>query len=256
MLPSLFLSHGAPNLIFQDVPARDFLRDYAASRPRPRAIVVATAHWDTARPAAGAGLQPRTIYDFGRFDDRLFQMHYAAAGDPALAARILDLLTTAGLPGQADPARGYDHGVWVPLSLMYPDADIPVVPLAVQSHMGPAHHAALGQALAGLGAEDILVIGSGSFTHDLHRFFGQPIGAPEPEDVTSFADWMDDRLTKGATAELLAYRSQAPFAVENHPTEEHLLPLYVAMGASGGTARRVHSSATYGILRMDAYEFQ
>ncbi len=255
MLPSLFLSHGAPNILFQDVPARDFLRDYAKDRPRPRAIVVATAHWETAQPAVGAAMAPKTIYDFGRFDDRLFQMHYAAPGDPALAARIADRLDAAGLSGRIDPARGYDHGVWVPLSLMYPDAEIPVVPLAVQSRQGPAHHLALGRALAGLGAEDVLVIGSGSFTHDLHRFFGQPIGAPEPEDVRSFAAWMDEKLTQGATEDLLAYRSQAPFAVENHPTDEHLLPLYVAMGAGGGVARRVHSSANYGILRMDAYEF-
>ncbi len=257
MLPTIFISHGAPTLALQDVPARRFLEQLGRDLPRPRAIAVITAHWETKQATVGAAAHPETIHDFGRFDDRLFALHYKAPGDPDLAEHISDLICTAGLASRLDPKRGFDHGVWVPLMLMYPNADIPVVPISVQPEYGPAHHLELGRSLAALRAEGILVLASGSFTHDLFRFRGRDVEAATPTDVDAFAGWFDTALTEGRTCDLLTYRTRAPNAVENHPTEEHLLPLYVALGAAGPDAKaeRIHSSSTYGVLRMDAYSF-
>ena len=254
-LPSLFVSHGAPNLVLQEAPARRFLEALGQRLPRPRAILVATAHWETEAAQAGGAAQPATVHDFGRFDDRLFQMRYPAPGDPALATRAAHLLAEAGLASAVDPRHGLDHGVWVPLLLMYPDADIPVVPFSVQPEMGPAHHYRVGQALAPLRHDGVLVMGSGSYTHDLGRFRGRALDGASPEDVAAFAGWFDDALLAGRMDDLLAYRTRAPHAAENHPTEEHLMPLFVAMGA-GGRAEHLHESATYGVLRMDAYAFR
>ncbi len=257
-MPSLFVSHGSPMLALTEAPARAFLQGLGAQLPRPRAIVVASAHWETARPAAGGATDPTTIYDFGGFDPRLFQMRYPAPGAPALAERLQALLSEAGLPCAIDKARGFDHGVWVPLILMYPEADIPVVPLAVQPALGPAHHLRMGRALAALREEGVLIMGSGSFTHDLQRFRGQDIGAESPRDVVAFAEWFDAALTEGREEDLLAYRTLAPHARDNHPTEEHLLPLYVALGAGSEAphTEHIHNSSTYGVLRMDAYAFR
>jgi 4,5-DOPA dioxygenase extradiol len=198
-----------------------------------------------------------TIHDFRGFPQALYAIRYPAPGSAALAAQVAGLLAEAGLPARIDHARGLDHGAWVPLSLIYPAHDIPVIELSVQTHLGAEHHLRLGRALAPLAAEGVLVIGSGSFTHDLRRFRGQPADAPEAPDVTAFAAWFDTALTEGRTADMLVYRRLAPYAVHEHPTEEHLLPLFVAMGAGGdgAKAQRLHTSTNYGILRMDAYAF-
>jgi 4,5-DOPA dioxygenase extradiol len=141
--------------------------------------------------------------------------------------------------------------------LAWPAADIPVLQVSVQGHLGPTHHLELGRALAPLRARDVLVIGSGSFTHDLRRFFGQPVDAPEPPDVAAFSAWMDAAIREGRQGDLLAYRHKAPHAAEEHPTEEHLLPLFVAMGAAGPELRpeHLHAATEHGVLRMDAYAF-
>ena len=257
MMPTLFVSHGSPMIMLQDLPSRRFLEHVAADLPRPKAIVIPTAHWLTRGPAVGGASKPEMIYDFGGFPKPLFEMQYPAPGNPALAERIADMIAASGMAVGIDPKRGFDHGVWVPLKLMYPDADIPVVPLAIQPHYGPAHHMAVGRAIASLRQEDILVVASGTFTHDLRRF---RLYAPDAEalpDVVAFSDWMDQALISGDTGSLVAYRTQAPGAESNHPTDEHLLPLYVALGAAGdgAKARRIHTSVDHGICRMDAYKF-
>jgi 4,5-DOPA dioxygenase extradiol len=256
-MPSVFVSHGAPNLVLHEAPARRFLEALGRSLPRPRAILVVTAHWESEEAQAGGAIAPSTIHDFGRFDDRLFQMRYSAPGDPALAAQAVALLHQTGLPAAIDPRHGLDHGVWVPLMLMFPEADIPVVPFSVQPHLGAAHSYRVGRALAPLRDEGVLVMGSGSYTHDLSRFRGRPLDGAAPDDVAAFSGWFDAALMTGRTDDLLAYRARAPHAEENHPTEEHLLLLFVAMGAGGDGARgaHLHESATYGVLRMDAYAF-
>jgi 4,5-DOPA dioxygenase extradiol len=239
-------------------PAHDFLAGLATTIERPRAIIVASAHWETERPQVNAVAVNDTIHDFYGFPRALYDMTYPAPGDAALAGRVLGLLNAAGLPGTLDHARGLDHGAWVPLLLAYPAHDIPVLQLSVQSHLGPAHHEKLGAALAPLRAEGVLILGSGSFTHDLRRFRGQAEDAPVQPDVAAFADWMDRAIAEGRRDDLLAYRSRAPHAVANHPTDEHLLPLYVAMGAAGPGAKttHLHQSAMFSMLRMDAYAFQ
>jgi 4,5-DOPA dioxygenase extradiol len=224
--------------------------------PRPRAILVVSAHWETRVPTVNAVTRNATIHDFRGFPAELYQLAYPAPGDPALAERVVDLLAAAGLPAAVDPARGLDHGAWVPLMLAWPDAGIPVVQLSVQSHLGPGHHHELGRALAPLAHEGVLIVGSGSFTHDLSSWRGQA-GMDEPAWVTDFADWFAEALAQGRTCDLLAYRSLAPHAARNHPTEEHLLPLFVALGAAGThpDSEHLHASQTYGVLRMDAFAF-
>lgn len=256
MLRPIFLSHGAPTLPLEDVAARHFVQGLSRLTSRPRAILVVSAHWETPIPTVTAVAQNSTIHDFSGFPAELYRLDYPAPGDPELADRVADLLGSAGLPAAIDRQRGLDHGAWVPLMLAWPQADIPVVQLSVQSHLGPGHHLEVGRALAPLTTDDVLIIGSGSFTHELSSWRGHA-GMAEPEWVTQFADWFDAALIEGHTCDLLAYRHLAPHAVRNHPTEEHLLPLFVSLGAAGPNARvhRLHASNTYGVLRMDAYAF-
>ena len=258
MLPSLFISHGSPMVALTRDPAHDFLAGLGESLGRPRAILVASAHWETAFPMVNAVARNGTIHDFGGFPRELYNLRYPAPGDPELAEQVSDLLGFAGLQAGIDRARGLDHGAWVPLLLAYPQADVPVLQVSVQPHLGPAHHFQVGRALAPLREQGVLVIGSGSFTHDLSRFRGQPADAPETPDVADFAAWMDTALIEGRRCDLLTYRHKAPYAVAQHPTEEHLLPLFVAMGAAGDESRaeRLHASVSYGMLRMDAYAFR
>jgi 4,5-DOPA dioxygenase extradiol len=256
MFPALYLSHGAPTLALSQGPAADFLRRLPAELPaRPSAILVASAHWEADAPTVSSTPRNITIHDFGGFGARLQTMRYDAPGAPVVAAHARDLLREGGFDPLEDAGRGLDHGAWVPLSLAWPDADVPVFQLSVQTHLGPRHHLALGRALAPLRKEGVLIIGSGSWTHDLSSFRGQSEDAPEPQWVLDFADWADAAITDHRVDDLINYRGLAPFAVRNHPTEEHFLPLMVALGAGGGPGRRLHRSTTYGVLHMDAYAF-
>ena len=250
MLPAIFVSHGAPTLPFDDVPARDFLCGLGQSLGKPRAIVAVSAHWDTPAPMANAVAVNGTIHDFGGFPPALYDLRYPAPGD-ALLAREVSALVGGGIDAQ----RGLDHGAWVPLMLMYPDADVPVVQLSVQSHLGAGHHIALGRKLARLRADNVLVLGSGGFVHNLRRI--APPGSPEAAWSSEFSDWIHDCVMAGDEAALADYRAQAPHAAMAQPTEEHFVPLHVALGAGGENAKaaRLHSSATFGSLRMDAYSF-
>jgi 4,5-DOPA dioxygenase extradiol len=256
MFPTVFLSHGSPMLALTDAPARDFLRGLGATLGRPRAIIVASAHWETQRPVVSGMARNSTIHDFYGFPQALFDLRYEPPGAPGIARVAAGLLTAAGLPAVVDPARGLDHGAWVPLLLMYPEADVPVFQVSLQRE-DPAYHLRLGQALAPLREQDVLIVGSGSFTHDLSRFRRVATDAPEAADVAAFGAWFDAAVMAGRTQELLEYRRLAPFGAAQHPTEEHLLPFYVALGAAGEAAKpmRLHSSAMYSILRMDAYAF-
>jgi 4,5-DOPA dioxygenase extradiol len=261
-LPSLFLSHGAPTLPLTDTPARAFLSELGGQLPRPKehikAILVVSAHWETAVPTISAVDRNETIHDFFGFPRQLYALQYPAPGSPALAADVAGLLAAAGFESRIDRRRGLDHGAWVPLLLMYPQADIPVLQVSLQSHLGPRHHFAIGQALAPLRHQGVLIVGSGSLTHDLSEFRGHGPNDPAPDWVNSFADWVHGALSSGQTEELLDYRRLAPFATKNHPSEEHLLPLFAALGAAGdhAHAQRLHVSSTYSILRMDVYQFQ
>jgi 4,5-DOPA dioxygenase extradiol len=257
-MPSLFLSHGAPTLLLTDTPARAFLSGLGDALPPPKAILMVSAHWETVVPTVSAVARNPTIHDFRGFPAALYEMRYPAPGSPPLAARVAELLHSAGISCNIDRSRGLDHGAWVPLLLAYPQTNIPVLQLSVQPHLGPEHHLRVGRALAGLRQEGVMVIGSGSLTHDLSEFRAHGPNDPSPAWVTSFADWFHAELTGKKVDNLLDYRRQAPFAAKNHPTEEHLLPLYTALGAAGeqAEAERLHASATYSVLRMDVYAFQ
>jgi len=255
MFPAVFLSHGAPTLPLVDSPARDFLRGLGKELGRPRAILVASAHWETPAPVVSTSPRNTTMHDFYGFPRELYELRYEPPGAPDIAVTAAKLLNQAGLPTGWDATRGLDHGAWVPLLLMYPAADVPVLQISIQPPLGPRHHLAVGRALAELRQIDVLIIGSGSFTHNLSRFRGAAVNAPAPPDVIAFADWFDQAITQHRTADTLHYRALAPHAVEQHPTDEHLLPLFVAMGA-GGNGERLHSSAMYSVLRMDAYAFR
>lgn len=257
-MPVLFVSHGAPTIVLDRSPAQAFLRSHAATLPRPRAILVISAHFERAGPTLTSGHAPPTIHDFGRgFPAALFAMRYRAPGDPVLAAAIAERLRAAGFAPRLDPEYGFDHGVWTPLALLYPDADIPVIALSIDPHQGPRAHHALGAALAPLREEGLLIIGSGAVTHNLGAFFrgGFALDAPAPDWVRAFADWLASAIAEGRVEDVLEYRARAPFARENHPTEDHVLPLFVALGAGGGQGARVHASTAHAILAMDVYAF-
>jgi 4,5-DOPA dioxygenase extradiol len=258
MLPSLFVPHGAPT--FALAPGETGLRLAAAAEHlprRPRAVVVASAHWSTATPRVGAARQPATLHDFWGFPEPLYDLHYAAPGDPDLAAAIVDHLRQASFDAETTE-HGLDHAVWIPLRLMFPNADLPVVPLSIQPQFGPEYHYRLGQALAPLLDEDVLVVGSGNLTHSLRDYQRQKVSHGDtPPYVRAFADWIWQRIAADDTESLCDYRRQAPEAARAHPTEDHLLPLFVALGAAGAQsqAERLHAGVDDLVLAMDAYAF-
>ena len=255
--PALFVSHGSPMILFEPSPARDFLAGLAGQVERPDAIVMVSAHHDMAEAVVSAAQAPATIHDFGGFPQKLFDVRYPAKGDPRLAAEVAALVTEAGIPAFLDPARGLDHGAWVPLMLAWPDAGVPVVQLSISSAHPPEWHYRVGQALAPVRDRNVLVIGSGSLTHNLRAVFaaGRNHDATVPEWVSAFADWIKARFDAGDTDAVLHAVERAPFGVRNHPTMDHILPLFTAMGAGGARAERLHHSYTYGVLAMDAYRF-
>lgn len=254
MLPSLYISHGSPMLALEPGDSGPALKRLAAELVKPTAIIVVSAHWESTDLQVASHRAPETWHDFGGFPPELFAMKYPAPGDPALAARIVQLLAKHGLPAQLDAHRPFDHGAWVPLSLMYPAADIPVVQISLPSRIGPVGLSELGQALADLRSEDILIIGSGSITHNLRELDWQ--AGPESVEpwAKAFRGWMIEKLAAGDEDALFQYRQQAPYAVKNHPSDEHLLPLYVARGA-GGRFSIAHQGWTLGALGMDIYRF-
>jgi 4,5-DOPA dioxygenase extradiol len=256
-LPSLYISHGSPMTALNPGLVGERLAALAARLPRPRAIVMASAHWLTHQPVVGGHARPPTIHDFGGFPQALFDLQYPAPGDPALAQEIAQRLNAADLPTAIDPQRGLDHGAWVPLRFLYPQAEIPVVPLAIQPLRGPAHQFALGRALAPLREQGVLLIGSGSITHNLHDWRSYQDGKEAPY-VRPFIEWVEQRLQADDSAALLDYRRQAPHAVQAHPSDEHLQPLHFAMGAAGGDAlgaQRIDAGIDAGFLAMDIYRF-
>ncbi len=254
-MPTLFLSLGAPHLVVDhDNPAHGFLCQVSASWVKPTAIIVCSAHWMAREPTVESGEHPATLHDFQGFPPALYALRYGAAGSPELAARIKGLLKAAGFAPESQ-ARGYDHGVWVPLSLMYPRADIPVVAVSLLAHGGPAAHLRMGAALASLREEGVLIIGSGGATHNLGAL--RMGGGPAAPWAQAFDDWLVEHVVAGDQAALIDYRRQAPDAARNHPTEEHLLPLFVALGAAGPGARGsvLYRSMDYASLSMTAFAF-
>lgn len=256
-MPVLFLSHGSPTLAFDDVPARDFLVRLGAKLPRPKAILCISAHWEAPVPSVTGSDAPSTIHDFYGFPQALYDLSYDAPGDPALAARVVKLLEDGGFKSAISDDRGLDHGVWSPLILAYPQSGIPVVQLSLMHHRSPADHVALGRLLAPLRDEGVLIVASGGAVHNLRALdWNNRTGITEW--AGSFDQWLGDKIAAGDVDALSDYRAQAPNATAAHPSEDHIMPLFVALGAAAGKdttapGKQLHRSFTFGSLSMSSY---
>lgn len=227
----------------------------AREMPRPKAVLMASAHWETDVPELTATEQPETIHDFYGFPKPLYDIQYPARGDGQLASRAVQLLKQSAIEAKTDPVRGLDHGAWSPLLYMYPQADVPVVQVSLQTARGPKHHIEVGRALAPLAGEGILIFGSGHLTHNL-RDRDREGGAPAPY-ARNFQDWVRERIEKHDLDGLADYRRLSADGVRAHPTDEHFLPLFVALGSAPKNykAERLYDGIEMGALAMDAYRF-
>lgn len=261
-MPTLFISHGGPNIVTDDSAARDYLRGLSDRLQKPRAIVIVSAHFETDGVAVVTDPAPGMIYDFRGFAPELHEMVYPAPGDKKLAEQVFGLLDDAGMSPSRIEKRGYDHGAWTPLLLAFPDADIPVVQVSVDPNRDAAWHYALGRALSPLREEGVLLIGSGHITHNLRALLPVMRGQAQPDpavaaQVEAFTAWFAQKLADDDREAILSWKTQAPFASENHPTDEHLMPIFFAYGAAGEhpQAERAHDSRQHGFMAFDSYLF-
>ncbi len=255
-MPSLFVSHGAPTFAIEPALAGPLLRQLGRELPRPRAVLVLSPHWMTPNVRVSSTATPETVHDFGGFPAELYRIQYPAPGSPEVAARALELLNAAGWNATADERRGLDHGAWVPVRHLFPDADVPVLQVSMPRDLDAAGAVRLGRALAPLADEGVLLLGSGSITHNLYEF-RQDIGAQGASYATEFVDWARASVARHDEAGLVNYLSAAPHAQRAHPTPDHYLPLPFAFGAAAPEApvRVIDGGMTYGVLAMDAYLF-
>ncbi len=252
-MPVVFVSHGAPDALLKAPDTVGCWREIAKRIPEPKGILVVSAHWQASVPTVSLAAAPATIHDFSGFSPELHQMHYPAPGAPALAERTMSLLSAAGIPTARHPDRGLDHGAWVPLSVMFPQARLSVMQLSLTRESTAAHFA-LGRALAPLREEGILIVASGAITHNFGwlDWHASTTSQPLPEAL-AFADWVGEQLVAQNIPALLGYRT-ALYGAEAHPSEDHILPLFVALGASGDDlTEQFRPAFTYGGLSMDAY---
>ena len=253
----VFVSHGSPTTPIEDIPARTFLRGLGAAYSGVEAVLCVSAHWETQRPAVNAVNKLSTIHDFYGFPEELYRIRYPARGSEELASRVSGLLKIAGLESDLDTSRGLDHGAWVPLMLMFPQANKPVVQLSIQHHLDPRRHFEMGRALAPLSHENVLILGSGGAVHPLgYSDFWE--GKLTETWAIEFDEWLTDAVVRGDHEALVDYRRRAPYPERAHPRPDHYMPLLVAMGAAGEGARGtlLHHSWYFGDLGMDAYSFR
>ncbi len=257
-LSSLFVSHGAPTFALAPGLAGPRLTALGKVLPRPTAVLVVSPHWMTAQPRASMAAQPATIHDFGGFDPALYRLEYPAQGHPVLAQRAVELLRLAGWRAELDASRGLDHGAWVPMRYLYPDATVPTFQVSMPARLDAHAAYAFGQALAPIANEGVLVVGSGSLTHNLDDFRGHR-GPTEADGayVTEFEAWVREAVALGDTARLLRTLADAPHARRAHPTPEHFWPLLVAAGAAPAVlpVQVIEGGTAHCVLSMDAYAF-
>lgn len=255
MMPSYFVAHGAPSLVLDDIAYTGFLKQFAADRPKPKAIVLFSAHWEERAQTVSNVDRHGTIYDFYGFQPELYQVTYPAPGDRTIGERVLALLAEHGVPAAFDDERGLDHGAWAVLKLMYPNADVPVIALSVNRYLTNEQQYGMGQALAALREEDVLIIGSGGTVHNLHRLNWNAAGA-EPWAV-AFDDWLRRTVEAWDLDSLFRYRELAPYGTDAVPTNEHFIPLLLAMGAADGArrAKLLHRTYQYGTLSLSCWQF-
>ena len=256
-LPAIFISHGSPMHAIQAGAAGEAWTALAArinqQYGKPRAILMASAHWETNIPALTGAGNPETIHDFYGFPKPLYEIQYPTPGAPDIAVRAIKLLENRNMKAVADPSRGLDHGAWSPLLYMYPKADIPVVQVSVQTELGTRHHLEVGRALSPLSEEGVLIIGSGHMTHNLRERHDGPPATYAKE----FQSWVKQKIDGHDLEQLADYRKLRPDGVRAHPTDEHFLPLFVALGAArkGYKPVRLYDGIEMGSLAMDAYRF-
>jgi 4,5-DOPA dioxygenase extradiol len=252
---SVFISHGSPMHALEPGRAGTAWAALGRRLGKPRAILVASAHWETGLPMLTGSARPQTIHDFYNFPEPLYRLRYPAPGAPEIAERAQALLKEAGIGASIDGSRGLDHGAWAPLLYMYPEADVPVVQISVQPGLGPRHHVNVGNSLRPLSDEDVLIVGSGHLTHNL-RDWARGQGAPAPY-AREFQAWVFDKLNQREVEDLVEYRSRSAHGVRAHPTDEHFLPLFFALGAAPERAKpeRIYDAIDSGVLAMDAYVF-
>lgn len=260
--PVLFIPHGGGPWPFVELPAFDraevdalagFLRGLPTRLPTPRAVLVITAHWLAPRPTVGTAARPPMLFDYYGFPPESYRLSWPAPGDPALAAQVRGLLTQAGIDVDADDERGFDHGTFIPMMLMDPDASLPTVQLSLQQDLDPAMHLAIGRALAPLRDEGVLIVGSGMSYHDLRGFFTRS-GGPASE---RFDAWLQQAATaaQAEREQALCDWERAPAARSAHPHEDHLLPLMVAAGAAGSDRGERIFDGRFGGARLAAFRY-
>lgn len=262
-LPVAYVPHGGGPWPFVDIgmdpreksALLDYLRDLrglAGAEP-PKALLVVSAHWEERLPTVMTAARPPMLYDYFGFPPESYRITWPAPGEPALAARVRALLGGAGIDTAEDPARGFDHGTFVPLKVTYPDADIPTIQLSLQKGLDPAAHLAMGRALAPLRDEGVLVLGSGMSFHNMRAFFSNA----GPRASETFDEWLAETvaLPPDERDRRLADWTRAPAARECHPREEHLLPLMVIAGAAGESRGAVAFRGTVFGQRIAAHHF-
>jgi 4,5-DOPA dioxygenase extradiol len=253
--PSLFISHGSPSFALSRDAAAQALQSFGSAQPKPTAVLVVSPHWQTHDLRVMSSARPDTIHDFGGFPAELHTLQYPAPGAPEIAAQVLALLQAAGLPAELDASRGRDHGAWVPLLHLLPAADVPVLQVSLPLRADAAYALAIGAALRPLRTAGIWVVGSGSLTHNL-RELQAPGSAPAPH-VQRFVAAIESALAADDRELLRDYRSRIEGAARAHPTEEHFLPLLVALGAAEADerAQRIAGGIDFGVLSMASYAF-
>lgn len=255
-MPSLFISHGSPMFTLEPTQAGPLLRQLGQTLPRPRAVLVLSPHWMTRGVQVGVSARPETVHDFGGFPQPLYEIQYPAPGNPEVGAQALSLLQNAGWNASAAPDQGLDHGAWVPVRHMFPQADVPVLQVSMPHDLDPQGAVRLGQALAPLAEDGVLLVGSGSLTHNLYEFRGARSSEGAPY-VKEFVAWARSAVQRRDETALVNFLSVAPHGQRAHPTWEHYLPLPFALGASGADAPAhvIDGGIDYGMLSMDSYLF-
>lgn len=258
MLPSFFVAHGSPMLAVEDNAYTQALGQLGAHL-QPKAIVLFSAHWESETQAVSAVEQYRTIHDFGGFPDLLYQIQYPARGDAAITEKIASRLTQYGVPHRLDGSRGLDHGAWVVLRLLYPNAQVPVVAMSVNPALPPAEQYRLGKALAALRADDVLIIGSGGTVHNFATMRLRHDDGKVDAWAVTFDGWLLEKAANWDLDSLFAYETAAPYAQMAVPPhgKEHFIPLFYAMGAADDqrTVREVHRSYRFGNLSHTIWQF-
>ena len=257
-MPSVFVSHGSPTFAIDPGQAGPMLTQLGRDLRRPAAVLVMSPHWMTRGLRVATAARPETIHDFGGFPGELYRIRYPAPGSPAVAMRALELLNAQGLDATGDEERGLDHGAWVPVRHLYPDASVPVLQVSMPHALDAAGAVRIGRALAPLASEGVLIVGSGSITHNLREVqWAAAPGEGGPNYSTEFVEWARNAVKNHDEAALVNYIESAPHAKRAHPTPDHYLPLPFAFGAADPKApvRVIDGGMTFGVLAMDDYVF-